>query len=104
MVVHRLENLKDYLRYIKGNSAELNELYRDILINVTGFFRDKGAFDALAQSILPSPLQDRKVNEAPIRVWVPGCSTGEEVYSIAIVLSGMLVGEVPQGTTRGSCQ
>ncbi|MCU1313110.1 MAG: Signal Transduction Histidine Kinase [Acidobacteriaceae bacterium] len=86
MVVHRLENLKEYLRHIEANPDELNELYRDILINVTGFFRDKEAFDALAQDIFPSLLQERKVNEAPIRIWIPGCSTGEEAYSIAIVL------------------
>ncbi|MCU1248650.1 MAG: methylase of chemotaxis methyl-accepting protein [Edaphobacter sp.] len=86
MVVHRVETLKEYLRYIKADPAELNELYRDILINVTGFFRDKEAFEALGQDIFPSLLQERKVNEVPIRIWVPGCSTGEEVYSLAIVL------------------
>jgi len=86
MVLHRVENLKDYFEYIKGHPGELDELYRDILIHVTGFFRDNAAFDALRRTVFPALFRDRKLNESPIRIWVPGCSTGEEVYSIAIVL------------------
>jgi two-component system CheB/CheR fusion protein len=86
MVLHRLERIKDYVRYIKENPGEVDELYRDILIHVTGFFRDKGAFDALREQVFPSLFLDRKLDDTPIRIWVPGCSTGEEAYSIAIVL------------------
>lgn len=86
MVLHRLEKLKDYLKYIKDNPGEMNELYRDILIHVTGFFRDSAAFDALRQIVFPSLFRERKLDESPVRIWVPGCSTGEEVYSIAIIL------------------
>src|SRR6185312_15929361 len=86
MVLHRVENLKDYFEYIKGHPGELDALYRDILIHVTGFFRDNAAFDALRRTVFPALFRDRKLNESPIRIWVPGCSTGEEVYSIAIVL------------------
>lgn len=86
MVLHHLEKIKDYLKYIKDNPSELNELYRDILIHVTGFFRDAGAFDALRDTVFPSVFRDRKLDQTPLRIWVPGCSTGEEVYSIAIIL------------------
>src|SRR5437660_1471519 len=86
MVLQRLESVKDYLQYIKENPGELNELYRDILIHVTGFFRDKDAFDALGNNVFPTLFENRKLDDAPIRIWVPGCSSGEEVYSIAIVL------------------
>ncbi|HEY7615638.1 MAG TPA: chemotaxis protein CheB, partial [Terriglobales bacterium] len=86
MVLHRLEQVKDYLDFVQSNPGELDELYRDILIHVTGFFRDKGAFDALRNQVFPSLFEHRKLDDAPIRIWVPGCSTGEEVYSIAIVL------------------
>ncbi len=86
MVVHQIEKLDDYVRYIKSNPPELDELYRDILIHVTGFFRDPAAFDALSTIIFPAILKDRNLDESPIRIWVPGCSTGEEVYSIAMLL------------------
>ena len=86
IVVHHLANMKEYLRYVESNPAELDELYRDILIHVTGFFRDKEAFEALRNEVFPSLVKNRKLDESPIRIWVPGCSTGEEVYSIAISL------------------
>src|SRR5580704_7984379 len=59
MVLHRLENLEDYLAYIKDNPNEMDELYRDVLINVTGFFRDPEAFEALRNIVFPTLLQDR---------------------------------------------
>jgi two-component system CheB/CheR fusion protein len=86
MVVHRIENLKEYVRFVRQNPAELDELYRDILIHVTGFFRDKEAYDALVERVFPALFQNRKLEENPIRIWIPGCSTGEEAYSIAITL------------------
>jgi two-component system, chemotaxis family, CheB/CheR fusion protein len=86
IVLLRLHRLKDYLRYIKAHPAELDELFKDILIHVTGFFRDPEAFEALRKLVLPPLFENRKEDEGPIRIWVPGCSTGEEVYSIAIVL------------------
>lgn len=90
MVLHRLENLEDYLSYIKRNPNELDELYRDVLINVTGFFRDPKTFEALRNVVFPTLLQDRPPEAGPLRFWVPGCSTGEEAYSIAMVLTEYL--------------
>ncbi|MFY9803119.1 MAG: chemotaxis protein CheB [Candidatus Acidiferrales bacterium] len=90
IVLHRLEKLEDYVSYIKKNPNELDDLYRDVLINVTGFFRDPEAFEALRNVVFPSILQDHREAEGPLRFWVPGCSTGEEAYSIAMVLTEYL--------------
>jgi two-component system, chemotaxis family, CheB/CheR fusion protein len=85
MVVKKTDNLADYLKILEINSEEVQALYNDILINVTEFFRDPKAFAALSQQIFTSLIDQRKKNQT-IRIWVPGCSTGEEVYSIAICL------------------
>ena len=85
MVVHKIEKLKDYLRLIGKKPEELDELYRDLLIHVTGFFREPEAFVALRKHVYPALFEDRKP-DSPVRVWVAGCSTGEEPYSIAITL------------------
>lgn len=86
MILHRLEHLEDYVNFIRENPTELEELYREILIHVTGFFRDPDAFGALRKHVFTSLFQERKAGDGPIRIWIPGCSTGEEVYSIAIAL------------------
>jgi two-component system, chemotaxis family, CheB/CheR fusion protein len=86
MVLHQIEHMRDYLRYIKRNPQEIDQLYRDILIHVTGFFRDPEAFEALRTVVLPGLFTERRPEDPPVRVWVPGCSTGEEVYSIAICM------------------
>src|SRR5580704_6843674 len=85
MVVHKIETLKDYLRFIGKRQEELDELYRDLLIHVTGFFREPEAFLALRKHVYPKLFEGRRPDN-PIRVWVAGCSTGEEAYSIAITL------------------
>jgi two-component system CheB/CheR fusion protein len=86
MVLNHEEKLADYVRLVKRTPTELDELYRDILIHVTGFFRDPGAFEALRKEVFPALVQNRKPSSWPIRVWIPGCSTGEEAYSMAIAL------------------
>ncbi len=85
MVVYRLEKLEDYVTYLQNNPVEVEALFQDLLINLTRFFRDTNAFVALKNQVFPSIMQNRSP-ELPIRIWVPGCSTGEEVYSIAICL------------------
>jgi two-component system, chemotaxis family, CheB/CheR fusion protein len=85
MAVHKVETLKEYLRFIGKKPEELDELYRDLLIHVTGFFREPEAFVALRKHVYPKLFEGRKPDN-PIRVWVAGCSTGEEAYSIAITL------------------
>jgi two-component system CheB/CheR fusion protein len=85
IVVQRMENIASYVKYLQGHPDEVKALYNDILINVTGFFRDSDAFQELSTKIFPS-LMKNKPSKQPIRIWVPGCSTGEEVYSLAISL------------------
>ncbi len=85
MALHKIESLPQYLRDLKEDSGELARLCQDILINVTGFFRDPETFDVLKRLVFPQLFPDR-IRESPIRMWVPGCSTGEEAYSIAIAL------------------
>lgn len=85
MVLNKIDRLKDYLRYLQEHPPELDELFQDILINVTGFFRDPETFDALQKDVLPRLMRDREP-EAPLRIWVAGCATGEEAYSLAMTL------------------
>lgn len=83
MLVQQIDSVADYLAYLQGHQAEVEALYQDLLINVTDFFRDPSTFHALAHDVFPRLVEARSPGE-PIRVWVPGCSTGEEVYSLAI--------------------
>lgn len=85
MVLYKLERLEDYVRYLQQHPTEVQALYQDILISVTSFFRDPEAFAALKEKVFPQIVQGQSA-ESPIRIWVPGCATGEEVYSIAIGL------------------
>lgn len=81
-----ISDLEDYLQYLRENSDEITLLYKDMLIGVTSFFRDPEAFQVLAQRVLPE-LVARCDSDNPIRVWVSGCSTGEEAYSVAMLLT-----------------
>lgn len=89
MVLRRIDSIADYLKLLRENSAEVELLFQDVLINVTGFFRDPAAFKVLKKKIFPRLLKD-KASGASIRIWVPGCATGEEVYSLAICLHEFL--------------
>jgi two-component system CheB/CheR fusion protein len=80
-----LTDVAAYAELLKRDPAELEKLCEEVLIHVTGFFREPEAFEALRALVLPA-LCERRTQDTPIRVWVPGCSTGEEVYSIAICL------------------
>lgn len=85
MYSHQINTLAEYVRFLRLNRHEVHNLFKDLLIGVTRFFRDAEAFDVLKRDILPLLLQDKPQNYC-IRIWVPACSTGEEVYSIAIIL------------------
>jgi len=89
MVVQKMERTADYLQLIRKNPAELQQLYQDIIFNVTGFFRDPAMFRALKRRVFPKLLSKRAPDD-PVRIWVPACATGEEAYSIAIALSEYL--------------
>jgi two-component system CheB/CheR fusion protein len=85
MAVHQISRLDGYVRYLQKNPAEGEALFRDLLIGVTNFFRDPEAFTALEKKVIPQLFADKPTG-ATIRVWSPGCSTGEEAYSLAILL------------------
>jgi two-component system CheB/CheR fusion protein len=86
MALQKIEKLKDYGGFLQREPHEVTALYHDLLINVTSFFRNPEAFEALHHVVYPAILQARASASAPIRIWVPGCSTGEETYSHAISL------------------
>lgn len=85
LAVHHLTTLDNYLNHIQKNPAEIEALFRDLLIGVTSFFRDPLAFKALEEKVIPR-LFAGKPADGVIRVWSTGCSTGEEAYSLAILL------------------
>ncbi|HEY1886417.1 MAG TPA: chemotaxis protein CheB, partial [Roseiarcus sp.] len=85
MQVQRAATMADYLATLRDNPPEAQALFADLLISVTTFFRDTGAFDKLAALVIPR-LFDGKSASDTARVWVPGCATGEEAYSIAILM------------------
>jgi len=85
MAVHQIEAIDNYVKYLQQTPSEVQELFRDLLIGVTNFFRDPKAFHELEAHIIPKLFKDKPANAA-IRVWSTGCSTGEEAYSVAILL------------------
>ncbi len=89
MSQHNIEDTDVYARYLKENPAEVNTLFKELLINVTNFFRDAEAFAVLEKDILPQLCKD-KPDDYLFRVWVAGCATGEEAYSIAILLRELM--------------
>ncbi len=85
MAVHQIELVDEYVRFLQNTPAEVEALFRDLLIGVTRFFRDGEAFEYLEREVIPKLLKEKTAGE-PIRIWTAGCSTGEEAYSIAILL------------------
>src|SRR5437762_6703464 len=87
MALHRIDKLNRYARFLRDNKKEVEALFDDLLINVTRFFRDKQLFRALKKRFLPALFKNKSKDRQPeLRVWVPGCATGEEVYSLAICI------------------
>ncbi len=89
MVLHTKDSLADYAKHLERDRAEIDALYEDILINVTSFFREPEAFEAIKTRVFPQIIEGKDPN-TPIRIWVPGCSTGQEAYLLAIALSEFL--------------
>jgi len=84
MGLHQLDSIADYVRYLQENPQETQLLFKELLIGVTSFFRDPAAWDCLRKKIIPDLLAAHPTGGA-LRAWVPGCSTGEEAYSLAMV-------------------
>ena len=85
MAVHQVDSIDNYVKFLQQSPPEIESLFRDLLIGVTKFFRDTDAFQALEEVIIPVIFKDKPAGSL-IRVWSTGCSTGEEAYSIAILL------------------
>jgi len=85
MLLHNLENLEEYAHYLQAHPDEVQMLYEEILIHITSFFRDPQVFEQLKAQVFPT-ISQHKSSDMPIRIWIAGCSTGEEAYSIAMCL------------------
>ncbi len=85
VLVRKLDRLSDYIRHLASSHAEIKALYQDILINVTSFFRNPKVFEALKSDVLPGIVKSHSSGQS-IRLWIPGCASGEEAYSLAMVL------------------
>ena len=90
--MHKMNSLEEYVTFLQANAAELRELQEDTLINVTQFFRDPEVFHTLRYSVIPQMFQTRSPDQQ-VRIWVAGCSTGEEAYSLAMCLLEHLTGQ-----------
>ncbi|HVN65122.1 MAG TPA: CheR family methyltransferase [Methanomicrobiales archaeon] len=99
MNVHQIGRMQDYVRYLQENSQEIDLLFKELLIGVTGFFRDSRAFDALKKEIREVLIANRPPGSV-IRVWDAGCSTGEEAYSLAMILAECLDEVKSKGTIK----
>ncbi len=99
MAIHQIERLEDYVAYLRNNPHEVDELFKELLIRVTNFFRDADAFDTLKKKVLPSFFKNRPP-DAPVRVWTPGCSTGEEAYSLAMIFHEYLQLQKNRGKSK----
>ncbi|MCL1465834.1 chemotaxis protein CheB [Argonema galeatum] len=97
LILHHFQKLEDYITYLQKTPQEVEALYQDILIPYTTFFRDPESYKALKNKVFPKLMMDRPPEDA-IRIWIPGCSTGEEAYSIAICLLEFLqdLATIPQ--------
>ncbi|WP_243358182.1 chemotaxis protein CheB [Fundidesulfovibrio terrae] len=89
MVLHHIGSLEEYVGFLVQQAGEVQTLFEEFLIGVTGFFRDPEAFEVLARQVVPRILAG-KTEANPVRIWVPGCSTGEEAYSLAIIMAEAL--------------
>ena len=87
LAVHRINKIEDYVRYLQQTPTEVEILFKDLLIGVTNFFRDSEAFEILKQNTLPNLIKSKiEMPNSPIRIWVVACSSGEEAFSIAILI------------------
>ncbi|HEX9261289.1 MAG TPA: chemotaxis protein CheB, partial [Candidatus Bathyarchaeia archaeon] len=89
MVLNKIENMNKYITYLRTHKDELQALFDDMLIGVTGFFREPKTFELLKERVFPNII-NKKLTDQPIRIWIPGCSTGEEAYSVAIAAEEFL--------------
>jgi two-component system CheB/CheR fusion protein len=100
MAITHHANLRDYAEYLRAQPDEVSELVRAFLIKVTGFFRDPAAFEFIRTAIIPALIERGKQNGRTLRFWSAGCATGEEAYSLALILFDQLGPELPEWTIK----
>ncbi|MCB0170818.1 MAG: chemotaxis protein CheR, partial [Anaerolineae bacterium] len=86
MSLNQIDHIIDYVTYLKESPNECQILSKEFLIGVTRFFREPEAFEFIQQQVLPTLFKDKETQQSPLRIWVPGCATGEEAYSLAIII------------------
>ncbi len=89
MAINQIAKLEDYIKYLQKNTEETIKLFNELLIGVTSFFRDKEPFEILKKEIIPEIIEKKSGGDT-IRIWIPGCSTGEEAYSTAIIFDEVI--------------
>ena len=94
MAIGKVGKLADYLNMLTGDKTEQQALFQDMLIPVTSFFRDPNTFEALSETVFPALFKNKSAEE-PVRIWIAGCSTGEEAFSMAICLHEFLGEQSP---------
>ena len=87
MSINHIQDIDDYVRLLAQNVSEVDELFHDLFIGVTSFFREPESWKALAEEVIPSIVSTCSKESRQIRVWVPGCSTGEEAYTVAMLIN-----------------
>ena len=100
MAVIHATNIRDYADYLRSHPEEVKELIRAFLINVTGFFRDPEAFEVLRTSVIPDLIERGQENGRTLRIWSAGCATGEEAYSLALLIADHLGQEFPEWNVK----
>ncbi|HEY9434547.1 MAG TPA: chemotaxis protein CheB [Blastocatellia bacterium] len=100
MAVTRIGNLRDYANYLEGRPEEVAELVMSFLIKVTEFFRDAQAFAYLKKNILPRIIERARTSDKTLRFWSAGCATGEEPYTLALLVADLLGAELPQWSVK----
>jgi len=94
LAISGAKDLKSYTQILRDDKSEVEKLHADFLIGVTSFYRDDKPFEILKNEVIPSLIsKSEELGNSTIRIWVPGCSTGEEVYSLAILFAEVLAGE-----------
>lgn len=96
MSVHKIEKINSYVHFLQKNPKEVHILFKELMIGVTNFFRDPLVWDKLKETIIPAKV-DKHRTASTIRAWIPGCSTGEEAYSLAIVFKEVMEQINPHG-------
>src|SRR4030095_14694477 len=100
MAVTHNPSIRDYSDFLVTHPDEVHELVKAFLIKVTGFFRDPEAYDVLKQTVIPDLVDRAKENGRTLRFWSAGCATGEEAYSLALLLADYLGSDFPEWNVR----